>query len=93
MTVTHDMATKTRRAPVIGKPGRDVSMLRYDCRWNEDMTGPGCGSGQRITSNYEQERTFMTGGSYFLVNRCAGCNQKISGSAMQSCLVTKEASE
>lgn len=85
-------ATRRRKSPLIGKPGPDMSMYRFDCRWNEDRTEPGCGPGQRIVSNYEQERTFMTGGSYFLVNRCAGCNQIINGSTMDSSLVTKEES-
>ena len=84
--------TKTRREPVIGRPGPSNEGLRFDCKWNEAMDSPGCGPDQRIESNYEQERTFMTGGSYFLVNRCGGCGQKISGSAMQSGLVTKEQS-
>ena len=81
--------TKTSRAPVIGRPGPDYSHLRYHCKWTEDMTEPGCGPDQTITANYEQERTFMTSSSYFLVNRCDGCGQKISGSTMQSRLITK----
>jgi hypothetical protein len=49
--------------------------LRFNCA---------CGEAKAIVVAYEQERHRMTGGAWFRVSRCGGCNARISGSTIDA---------
>lgn len=67
----------------------DVGHLRRHCVWNFETNAPGCGPDQAITVAYEQDRTHLTGASWFLIYRCA-CGQVVSGSEVSGLRIRHE---